>query len=205
MDRAGWIGPRPAPRELLRGAIGGLIGIGLTALLSRHLLSADAALPWLIAPMGASTVLLFAVPASPFARPWPVLGGHLTAAAIGLVAHRLGGEGWLTIGAAVGLAIAAMGLLRCLHPPAGGTAVLMVLGSPAITAAGWTFLAVPIALNAALLLAFAAAYHRLTGHTYPHRAPADLEAVLADWDEVLDISAADLDALIQAVDRRVRR
>jgi CBS domain-containing membrane protein len=144
-----------------------------------------------------------------------VLGGHLTAAAIGLVAHRLGGEGWLTIGVAVGLAIAAMGLLRCLHPPAGGTAVLMVLGSPAITAAGWTFLAVPIALNAALLLAFAAAYHRLTGHTYPHRAPphvasaaysaADLEAVLADWDEVLDISAADLDALIQAVDRRVRR
>lgn len=215
MDISAWIGPRATPREWLRGAIGGLIGIGLTAALSRWLLGNDPALPWLIAPMGASTVLLFAVPASPFARPWPVLGGHLVAGMIGLIAHHLGGDGWIAIGAAVGLAIAVMSLLRCLHPPAGGTAVLTTLSSPAIVAAGWQFLITPIALNVVLLLILATAFHRATGHSYPHHAaphapsadyrPEDLEAVLAEWDEVIDVSAEDLDALIRAVQERVRR
>jgi CBS domain-containing membrane protein len=33
---------------------------------------------------------------------------------------------------------------------------------------------------------------------------ADLDAVLADWDEVLDIDREDLDALFRALERRVQ-
>lgn len=206
-------GRQAARLEWLRGALGGLIGIGLTALICHRLLGSDPALPWLIAPMGASTVLLFAVPASPFAQPWPVFGGHLVSAAIALLLRGSLGDPALAIALAVGLAIAAMSLLDCLHPPAGGTAVLMTLSSPAIDAAGWRFLAMPIALNLVLLLAAAVVFHRLTGHTYPHRAAprlspgpatapyeaADIEAVLDDWDEVVSIERDDLDALMRAV------
>lgn len=208
MDLAHWIGPKVAGPEWLRGALGGLLGIGLTAWISHWLLGSDPALPWLVAPMGASTVLLFVVPASPFSRPWPVAAGHLAAAAIGHGAHLALGEGPLTIGLAVGLAIAVMSLARCLHPPAGGTAVLMSLGSPAITAAGWTFIVTPIAFNALLLVALAFVFHRTTGHSYPHQARAigadlaEIEAVIAEWDEVLDISGEDLAALIDAIARK---
>ena len=209
-------GRQAARLEWLRGALGGLIGLALTALVSHRMLAGDPALPWLIAPMGASTVLLFAVPASPFAQPWPVFGGHLVSAAIALLLHGLVPDPALAAGLAVGAAIAAMSLLGCLHPPAGGTAVVMTLSSPAIAAAGWSFLAAPIALNVVLLLASATLFHRLTGHSYPHRSapvtapvppeahyhPSDLDAALDDWDEVLAISRDDLDALIREVLRR---
>lgn len=39
----------------------------------------------LMAPFGASCVLLFSLPQSPLARPQNVLGGHLLAAAVGLL------------------------------------------------------------------------------------------------------------------------
>ena len=203
-------------REWLRGSLGALLGIGLTAFLCRWLLGSDPAAVWLIAPMGASTVLLFAVPASPFAQPWPVMGGHLVAAALGLGLAPLALDPVLAIALTVGLAVLCMGLLRCLHPPAGGTAVVMALGSPAIAAAGWSFLLTPIALNVASLLVAALGYHRATGHSYPHHAPpprpapladydpATLDAVLEEWDEVLDIDREDLDAVIREVLRRSR-
>lgn len=201
----------------LRSAIGALLGIGLTALVSRFALGSDPALPWLIAPMGATTVLLFVLPASPLAQPWPVIGGHTAAAAVAMAIHALGLDPALAIALAVGLAIAAMSVLRCLHAPAGGTAVLMVLGSPAIAEASWRFLVTPIALNAVLLVGFAFAYHRLTGHSYPHRTgqvaalppgayeAEDLDAVLEHWDEVIDVSREDLDALFRAVELQAAR
>jgi len=209
-------GSQAARLEWLRGALGGMLGLGLAALVSHRLLAGDPALPWLIAPMGASAVLLFAVPASPFSQPWPVFGGHLVSAAIALALHGLAPDPALAAGLAVGAGIAAMSLLGCLHPPAGGTAILMTVSSPAIAAAGWRFLAAPVALNAILLLLGATLFHRLTGHSYPHRTapvwapvpaeahydPADLEAVLDDWDEVLAVSRDDLDALIRAVLQR---
>lgn len=213
MDHSHWLGPRAAGREWLRGAIGGLIGIGLAAWLSHRLLGMDPALPWLIAPMGATAVLVFEVPASPFSRPWPVLAGHIVSAAIGYALHLWLGADAVSIALAVGLSIAAMSLGRCLHPPAGGTALLMAVGSPAIERTGWGFLAAPIALNVLLLLALALVYHRLTGHSYPHhgiptpdpeREIAAIDQVLEEWDEVLDISSEDLAALIRAVDARKR-
>ncbi len=202
----------------LRGVLGAALGILLTGLVSWLALRGDPALPWLLAPMGASAVLIFVLPASPLSQPWPVLGGHLIAALAGMLAHAAGGAPWLIAALAVGGAIAAMSLARCLHPPAGGTALITALASPAIAAAGWQFLAAPLALNVVLMLACGIVWNRATGHSYPHHAqpaPAmpswighiedeDLDAVLEEWDEVLDVSREDLLALLHAVEAKVR-
>lgn len=83
---------------------------------------------------------------------------------------------------------------------------------------GWACLA-PIAANVVALVWVGWLYNKLTGHSWPHRAilpPApvratmmisytreNIEAVLSDWDEVLDVDVDDLYALYQALDRRV--
>lgn len=201
----------------LRGAMGAGLGIALTGWITHRLLGGAPDTPWLIASMGASAVLAFVLPASPLAQPWPTIGGHLSAAAIGLACHMLLGSGWLAASLAVGLAVAVMSLLRCLHPPAGGTAVLTALASPAIATLGWTFLLNPLALNLALLTLAAVLYGKLTGHPYPHHArqvavpavwagrysPEDLDAVLEEWDEVLSVDRDDLDSLFRALESRV--
>lgn len=201
----------------LRGAVGAGLGIALTGWVAYRLLGGAPDTPWLIASMGASAVLAFVLPASPLAQPWPVIGGHMSAAAIGLACHMLLGPGWLAASLAVGLAVAVMSLLRCLHPPAGGTAVLTALSSPAIAALGWGFLLAPLALNLALLTLAAVLFGKLTGHPYPHHAPTvpvppawaeryspeDLDAVLEEWEEVLSVDRDDLDALFRALESRV--
>ena len=201
----------------LRGAVGAALAIALTGLVTHLAIGADPAAPWLVASMGASAVLAFVLPASPLAQPWPVIGSHMLAAAIGMACHMLPLAPWLAAGLAVFGTIAAMSLLRCLHPPAGGTAVLLALASPAITAQGWHFLILPLGLNVVLLTVLAVIYNRLTGHAYPHHAPQiamppvlaghysldDLDAVLEDWDEVLSIDRDELDALFRAVESRV--
>lgn len=202
----------------LRGAIGAALGMVLAGSLTRLTLADNpASLPWLMAPMGASAILLFMVPASPLSQPWPFLGGNMFAGIIGLVCTHLLGSGPLAAGCALGIAIAVMSLTRTLHPPAGGTALLLALAGPPLSQAGPGVLLDPLAVNLGVLVIFAAAYNSLTGHPYPHRtAPiptphvgysrADLEQVLEDWDEVLDVSTDDLDALFQAVERaRTRR
>ena len=202
----------------LRGAIGAGLAIALTALISRIALGNDPALPWLIASMGASAVLIFVLPASPLAQPWPVLGSHLVSAAIGIGLHAVLGATWLSAGIAVTLTIAAMSLLRCLHPAAGGTVLITALASPTVAEAGLGFLVMPLTLNVLVLLVGGVVWNRLTGHSYPHRpAPQppqpnwighiddrDLDAVLAEWDEVLDVSREDLLALVHAVEGKVR-
>lgn len=198
-----------------RGAIGALLGIGLSALVTALTLRGDAgALPILVAPLGASAVLVFAVPASPLAQPWPVIGGDLLSAMIGLAIGHMVGVPWLAGAIAVGCAIAVMSVLRCLHPPGGACALLCALN--AAGAPGWTQLAMlPIVANVLALAAVGYLYNNLTGHPWPHRPvrvprPAtplyereDLEAVLADWGEVLDVDVDELDAIFQALQRRV--
>jgi len=59
-------------REAWRAAVGAALGLLFAASVCR-LLSAGPATAWLIAPLGASAVLAFAVPASPLAQPWSVV------------------------------------------------------------------------------------------------------------------------------------
>lgn len=80
------------------------------------------ALP-LIASMGASSFLLFVLPHSPMAQPWPLLGGHLIAGTIALICGHAIDNTIIAIATSVGSTILAMQLLRCLHPPAAATAL----------------------------------------------------------------------------------
>ncbi|MFD1837338.1 HPP family protein [Paracidovorax cattleyae] len=85
------------------------------------------ALPWLVAPIGASAVLVFGVPASPLAQPWPVVGGNALSALVGVACAALVPDPALAGALAVALAIALMVRLRCLHPPGGAAALFVVM------------------------------------------------------------------------------
>jgi CBS domain-containing membrane protein len=201
-----------------RAALGALLGIAAAALMTRLVLGANsAALPWLVAPVGASAVLVFALPASPLAHPWPVLGGNLLSAAVGLAVGHVVPDPPLAAAIAVAAAIGVMSVARCLHPPGGACAMLGAMGAPLIAAAGWQAFLFALWLDLLALLFVALWFNNLTGHRWPHHpaaapppvAPgreaydrADLDAVLEEWDEVLDISREDLDALFRAVERR---
>eukprot|EP01031_Cornospumella_fuschlensis_P010795 gene10795-13211_t len=120
------LGPIPFG-EKVRAGIGAMVALIATGLATRALLGADAPIPLLIAPMGASAGLLFAVPSSPLAQPWSIIGGNLVAALVGVSAARLIADPFLAAGVAAGVAIFLMLLLRCLHPPSGAVALTAVL------------------------------------------------------------------------------
>lgn len=203
-------------RERMRSCTGALVGIATVGVTMRLLPGVPGLVPLLVAPMGASAVLLFAVPASPLAQPWSIVGGNLVAATVGVACAQ-----WITdpitaAAVAVALAIGGMFALRCVHPPSGAVALTAVLGGPAIHALGFGFVVVPIALQSAILLSAALVYHALTGHRYPHggvrpdaqsqaggAAPrggftrANLDAVLKRRGEWLDVDPDDLETLLR--------
>ncbi len=199
----------------VRGALGAFFGIAATGFVCRLWLGASVGdLPLLIAPLGASAVLAFALPASPLAQPWSVVGGNFVSALVGVAAAQFVPDPHLAAGLAVGGAITAMALARCLHPPGGAVALTAVIGPAAIHAAGWHYALVPVALNSTILVALAWLFNNASGHSYPHRAtpaPAqprlqvqaeDIAAALADYDELIDVSGEDLLALFQAAEAK---
>jgi len=195
--------------ERLIGCVGACICIAVTTFVCARLQLATT-LPAIVAPLGASAVLMFAVPSSPLAQPWPVVGGNVISALVGVVALRLIPGDVVAAGVAVGAAILVMSLLRCLHPPGGAAALTAVIGGPAVHDAGFGFALAPVGINSILLVLLAVAFHRVTGRSYPHRpavAPAarqaaagfhaaDIDAALADMHESFDISREDLAILL---------
>jgi CBS domain-containing membrane protein len=202
--------------ERLRACGGALFGL-LAAGLATRLVGPDHALPLLLAPMGASAVLLFGVPASPLAQPWPMLGGNVISAVVGIACASWIPDALFAAPVAVAAAIGLMLALRCLHPPGGAVALLTATGGPAIHAAGWAFALNPVGVSSALLLLAAIGFNNLAGRRYPHlpksshgqqtqdRKPAqrlgfsaqDLDAVLQRHDQLLDIARDDLESLFQ--------
>ena len=212
----------PAPvsvkwQERARSCVGALLGIAFTGGSMFLLLGPAANIPLLVAPMGASAVLLFAVPASPLAQPWSIIGGNLVSATIGVTCAHAIADPTLAAALAVALSIAGMFALRCVHPPSGAVALTAVLGGPAIHALGYRFVLEPITIQSAALLAAAITYHAVTGHRYPHAGwhgrnaggkpaddasrggftRADLDSVLKRRGEMLDIDPDDLETLLR--------
>ena len=214
-------------RERLRACIGALIGILITGSATRLLLGPGVPLPMLVAPMGASAVLLFALPSSPLAQPWSIIGGNLVSAAIGVACAQWISDPQLAASFAIAGAIGAMLALRCLHPPSGAVALTAVLGGPVIHAEGYRFLLAPIGIKSVLLLGAALLYNNLTRHRYPHPVahthdklhatsdkppgdrlgftPADLDTVLKNYNEVLDVSRDDLESLLMQTEMHAYR
>ncbi|KTT22713.1 membrane protein [Pseudomonas oryzihabitans] len=215
--RAFWPAPLPIDaRERLRASLGAGLGILLAALLAAWWLEGQpvhqhgALALALVAPLGASAVLVFALPSSPLAQPWSVVGGNTLSALIGIACAQWLPEANLAAAMAVALAIAAMFALRCLHPPGGASALLMVL----IGAHDFSYAWSPVALDSLLLVVAGLVYNNLTRRPWPHvprpaepsaetrLQRADLDAVLARYNQVLDISRDDLAELLEQVEAR---
>lgn len=161
MKRIALAGPisRADAREALLAGLGGAAAIGFLAACSW------AVTPLIIAPFGASCVLLFTVPSSPLAQPRNVIGGHILSALVGLAVLALIGPNHVAMAVGVGLAIALMRVTRTTHPPAGANPIVIIAA-----ATPWWFVAVPVATGAAILVLFAWLYHRfVTGLAYPAR------------------------------------
>lgn len=140
-------------------SIGGGIAIAAVTYLS---LLTDEIL--LMAPLGSSCALLFAAPWSEFAQPRNVIGGHAVSALAGLVClHVLGADPWVAA-LAVTLAILAMQLVRCMHPPGAALPLLVVQAQ-----SDWWFIFTPVLAGAAIIVAIAVAYCRVA-RVYPYPA-----------------------------------
>ncbi len=150
--------------EKLISALGGFIGILLVFWISAGVLDLHGA-ALVMGSMGASAVLLFAVPHGNLSRPWPLLGGHLLSGAVGVTCAQWLAEPLLAAPLAVALSIAVMYYLRCLHPPGGATALVAVVGGPQIHALGYGFLLEPVLVNVLVLLAAAV----LVNYPFPWR------------------------------------
>ncbi|WP_439887613.1 HPP family protein [Pseudomonas sp. MBLB4123] len=210
--------------EQLLSSLGVLLGLLFSGWVARQALG-DAGL-WLVAPMGACAVLLFAVPSSPLAQPWSVLGGNLVTALVGVACAHWLGHSLLAAGVAVAIALVAMFVLRCLHPPGGAVALTAVLGGEEVARLGYYFALYPVALNSLGLLLIALVFNNAFRRRYPHRATqvanphktrdlpprdrlgftaADLDAVLAERDELLDIAREDLVQILRQTEERAYR
>ncbi|WP_373490108.1 HPP family protein [Parasphingorhabdus sp.] len=207
-------------KDRLIACIGALIGISLTAVVCAATVGPEI-IPWLVAPIGATAVLLFAVPASPLAQPWPVIGGNIISAFVGVAAARTIASPALAAGIAVAGAIFVMSVFRCLHPPGGAAALLAVIGGKSAASLGFLFPLLPVGLNSLLLVIVGLIFHRFSGHSYPHRAipvsghrivpdtlldihPRDMDLALEDLGETFDISREDLELLFRQVEFHAR-
>ena len=198
------------------GALFGILLIELAGWLAVPLLDSGLGLklplPAILAPLGASAVLVFAVPSSPMAQPRSVIGGSVLSALVGMMVVHVVPYPELAGALAVALAILAMSLARCLHPPGGAMALLGVIGGPAVTAAGFAFPFTIVLINVATLVLAGWLFHRLSGHSYPHRAVPmpgvpvmadpllhrdDIDLALKDMGEAYDIAMEDLEMLLQ--------
>lgn len=190
----------------------------MTGVLCHVALGNVVSVPVLVAPMGASAVLVFAVPASPLAQPWPVIGGNTLSALVGIFVAGLVPDPMLAGALAVALAIATMSVTRCLHPPGGAAALTAVIGGPAVASAGFGFALFPVAVNSLLLVAAGWMFHRFSGHSYPHRpqakavnthqtsdppaqmragvTPTDVDDAIEGFGEAFDVNREDLKALL---------
>jgi CBS domain-containing membrane protein len=205
-------------KDYVISPIGALLGLAITEELSRYFLGE--ANPWFIAPMGASAVLLFAVPASPLAQPWSIIGGNLIASLIGITCSQLITSPGLAGAMAVGLTILLAMKARCLHPPSGAVALTAVFGGPTIHHLGYLFVIYPTLINSIILAAMALFYNNSVKRSYPHHAQtaptqplvnqwsaierADIEFALENNKELLDINEEDLELLLNMAERHAQ-
>lgn len=168
-DRARWetllaiVGVQQS-RARLAGALvsglGGAVAIGTIVLVCQHFVGGEGA-ALLVASMGASAVLLFAVPEGPLSQPWAVVGGHTLSAVVGVLSASLVSDPLLAACLAVGGAIGVMQRCGCVHPPGGATALSAVVGGAGVRALGAQYVLTPVLLNAAIIVTVAVAFNGL--------------------------------------------
>jgi CBS-domain-containing membrane protein len=167
MKGGGHSPPRVSGEEIFLSWLNAFFGMGLCGLLSFSYFEPEGT-TLLIGSFGASAVLLYVTPKSPFAQPRNLLGGHLISAAVGVLCFELLGCNSLGASLAVASSIALMHITRTLHPPGGATALIAVIGGPKIHDLGFLYILVPTGLGATVLLLVALFLNNLSGtRRYP--------------------------------------
>ena len=145
------------------------------------------------------------------AQPWAVIAGNVVSALVGITCATYINDVLLALPIAVALAIMAMFILRCLHPPAAAVALIAILGHVTI----YRYAFFPVMLDSIVMCLVASFYNTFTGKVYPTRPPkpelknkaaqmsrvqaeAQLDTILAEYQEVMDVDRAELIEIIQA-------
>lgn len=204
-------GPKAA--EVARASLGAALGLFASGLVL-HALGTG----WMVAPLGASAVLIFAAPNSPLAQPWSVVVGNTLSALVALFLLSVLPHAEWVVALALGLAIVAMMATRALHPPGGAVAFLIEMGGTS----DWHTTLAPVAIGSILLVAVGIVWNRLTGRVYPFRQPsqpglhgtmdappamrigldpAELATILEDYRQSANVGVADLQRLIGAAEQ----
>ena len=189
------------------------------AVITQALIGASNA-PIIVASMGASAVILFFIPNSPLAQPWPFVGGQLCSAFIGISCALNISETASASAVAVGLSVLVMLLLRCLHPPGAATALAPVMAGESITSLGYSFMLVPVGINLGFMLLLTIIINRwVLNRDYPSALAAkeadknqlqsttisshkigitkqDIELALKNSNSFVDITATELSHLL---------
>lgn len=199
-------------REKCIAVLSCLIAIWLTSFITRLYAPIDA--PILVASMGASAVILFIIPSSPLARPWPFVGGHLVSGTTGLLITHYQTDLEIAAALTVGLAVLMMILLRCLHPPGAATALAPILNAPQNPTINFDFLWSPLGINILVMLGLVLIINRLiANNNVPALSPLkdtetrlptnlinidanDIEKAISDLNLVVDINEDELYKII---------
>lgn len=184
-----------------------------------HIVTLGPEYPMIVASMGASTVILFFIPNSPLAQPWPFAGGQLSSALVGITCALYIDETASAAAVAVGGSVLVMLLLRCLHPPGAATSLAPIMAGESLTSLGYDFVIQPVAVNVVFMLVLAVFINRLVmKHNYPSPLPKarppgnkhivsapshkigiseeDLNLALQDLDFFVDMSHSDLSKIL---------
>ncbi len=146
-------------RKILISFIGAFIAINILAVICIY---KDQSL--LIAPFGASTVLIFSTEESPLAQPRNLIMGNLFGAISAVFSFNFFGNNSFSCGIAVAIAIALGQLFRCLHPPAGAVALLGVISNASLN-----FILSPVFIGSLTLVMWGIIFNRISNKksTYP--------------------------------------
>ena len=208
--------------EKLISALGAFLGISLVFYSSTFFVSAQSSY-LIVASMGASAVLLFAVPHGPLSQPWPVIGGHLISAIVGVSCAKLIPDIFFAAPAAVGIAVGLMYYFKCIHPPGGATALSAVVGGNEIMQLGYQFVLTPVLINVAAIISVAFLFNLLfkwrrypayltrlkavsenkeSENAYGAISHEDFVYALSEFDSFIDISEKDLLTIYDLVTKR---
>ncbi len=209
-----------------RDTFAGAAGAGLALLLFAVLLTGAGidlfSGVFLIAPMGATTVILFALPNSPLAQPWSAIIGNTVSALVALGVHQITRDPILAISVSACLSLGAMFLTRSLHPPGGAVALTAALNPVMLDTLGLTFVLIPVFLGTVVLVGLAMVWHHVSGRVYPFRQPhadgphatadkaaqqrlglepEELARILSDYRQSANLGVEDLARLIAAAEQ----
>jgi len=151
--------------ERLRACGGALVGLLLVLSFAKFLGELSGIDEWLLASLGASALLVFALPASPMAQPWAVIAGNTLSGLVGISVAIVIQNPLFAMPMAASLAILGMFILRCLHPPAAAVALIAVLGN----VMHYRYAFFPVMIDSILLVIVGAIYSNMTGKPYPNK------------------------------------